>query len=197
MNMRATRKIVVRELLLSFVYTTIWFVTLFAVSYPADMWVGVVVIAYVSLCVSRVLIVNLTVFVLTKLHEYGSQVLARVGIEPPSLTGGPDNRASHAATLMFLVGILATIFGLTLTATGAWASAAGLLPLSRVFDFVGWTTLSVGMGVLVVFFAGSYLLFRGAEALSSKLSSRVNYIERSESLVRRWGARLSPLSASD
>ena len=96
MYVRSTGKIMARELLLSFVYTTIWFVILFAVSYPVDQWVGIVVIAYVSLCLSRVLIANLAVFLLTRLHEYGSQMAARMGIERSDPT---DNRASRACLL--------------------------------------------------------------------------------------------------
>ncbi len=192
MYVRSTGKIIARELLLSFVYTTIWFVILFAVSYPVDQWVGIVVIAYVSLCLSRVLIANLAVFLLTRLHEYGSQVAARMGIERSDPT---DNRASRAAASLFLFGVLAAIFGLTLTITGAWASYAGLWPLGRVFDLAGWAMLSVGSCMTALFFLGSYLLFKGGEVLSDKLSSRVNAIEQSKALVGSWSANPAALSA--
>ena len=65
------------EMLLAFVSASVWFVILFAVSYPVEQWVGVVAIAYVSLCVSRLAIANVVVFTLAKLQRRGEKALAR------------------------------------------------------------------------------------------------------------------------
>ena len=73
MNTRATASKTAAEMLLAFVSASVWFVILFAVSYPVEQWLGVVAIAYVSLCVSRLAIANAAVFTLAKLQRRGEE----------------------------------------------------------------------------------------------------------------------------
>ena len=194
MNARATASKTAAEMLLAFVSASIWFVILFAVSYPVEQWLGVVAIAYVSLCVSRLAIGNIVLFMLVKLHRHGEKILARAGIENADTRNDPDGGRFLAATALFLICAAIAIFGSTLAIAGAWTSAAGLFPLSRAFDYIGWAMLAFGAVTLSSFFAGAYLLFRKAEALS-KLTGRVSDIEKSESLLRRVGFHSVPIRA--
>ena len=194
MNARATASKTAAEMLLAFVSASVWFVILFAVSYPVEQWLGVVAIAYVSLCVSRVAIANVVVFTLANLHRRGAKALARAGIERAKPKSDPNGGGFLAATAPFLLCVIIAIFGLTLTIAGAWTSAAGLFPLSQAFAYVGWAMLAFGAITLTAFFASAYLLFRKAEALS-KLTGRVSDIEKSESLMRRVGFHSVPVRA--
>ncbi len=197
MNIRTLAKTTANEILLSFVYATIWFVTLFAISYPVDEWVGVVVVAYVSLCISRVVVANLAYFLLVKLLAYGTRVMERGNVERRADAGGDSKRGVHTMFTLFLGSVLAAIFGANLAITAIWTTVAGLPPLAPAFAYVGWAMLALGATSLALFFAGLYLLFTGAEALSSKMSVRVSEIERSEPLLKILGARPAALSASD
>lgn len=191
MNVRETAGKVAVELALAFVSASIWFVILFAVSYPVEQWLGVVAIAYVSLCAARAAIANLAVLMLVRLREYGARSLARIGAERPEPTG--ESRASSLVAL-FLLCVTVAILGLTLTIASAWTSAAGLFPLSRAFNYAGWGMLALGTTPLALFFAAAYSLFRRAEAMS-KLTDRVSGIEKSESLLRRVGFHSVPIRA--
>ena len=194
MNARATASKTAAEMLLAFVSASVWFVILFAVSYPVEQWLGVVAIAYVSLCVSRVAIANVVVFMLAKLQRRGAKALARAGIERAEAKSDPDGGGFLAATALFLLCVIIAIFGSTLTIAGAWTSAAGLFPLSQAFAYVGWAMLAFGAITLTAFFASAYFLFRKAEALP-KLTGRVSDIEKSESLMRRVGFHSVPVRA--
>ena len=194
MNARATASKTAAEMLLAFVSASVWFVILFAVSYPVEQWLGVVAITYVSLCVSRVAIANVVVFALAKLQRRGEKALARAGIENAEAKSDPDGGGFLAATALFLLCVIIAIFGSTLAIAGAWTSAAGLFPLSQAFAYVGWAMLAFGAITLTSFFASAYFLFRKAEALS-KLTGRVSDIEKSESLMRRVGFHSVPVRA--
>ena len=194
MSARATANKTAAEMLLAFVSASIWFVILFAVSYPVEQWLGVVAIAYVSLCVSRLAIGNVVVFMLVKLHRHGEKALARAGIEIAEPKSDSDGGGFLAATALFLLCVTIAIFGSTLAIAGAWTSAAGLFPLSQAFVYVGWAMLAFGAITLSSFFASAYFLFRKAETLS-KLTGRVSDIEKSESLLRRVGFHSVPIRA--
>ena len=194
MNARATASKTAAEMLLAFVSASVWFVILFAVSYPVEQWLGVVAIAYVSLCVSRLAVANVVVFMLVKLHRRGDKILARAGIENAEPKSDSDGGGIIAATALFLICVAIAIFGLTVTIAGAWTSAAGLFPLSRAFDYIGWAMLAFGVITLASFFASAYLHFRKAEALS-KLTGRVSGIGKSESFLRRVGFHSVPIRA--
>lgn len=194
MNVRETASKTAAEMLLAFVSASVWFVILFAVSYPVEQWLGVVVIAYVSLCVSRVAIANLVVLALVWLRGYGARSLARVGVERPTPTETSEETGASPLVALFLLCATIAILGSTLTIASAWTSAAGLFPLSRAFAYAGWGMLALGTTPLAIFFAAAYSLFRRAEAMS-KLTNRVSGIEKSESLLRRVGFHSVPLRA--
>lgn len=194
MNARATVSNTAAEMLLAFVSASVWFVILFAVSYPVEQWLGVAAIAYVSLCVSRVTIANVVVFMLARLHRRGEKALARAGIESAEPKSESDGGGFLAATALFLLCVIIAIFGSTVTIVGAWTSAAGLFPLSQAFGYVGWAMLAIGAITLASFFASAHFLFSRAEA-QSKLTGRVSGIEKSESLLRRVGFHSVPIRA--
>ena len=182
------------EMLLAFVSTSVWFVILFVVSYPVEQWLGVVVIAYVSLCVSRLAIGYIVVFMLVNLNRHGEKALARAGIEITDPKSNSDGGGFLATTALFLLCVIIAIFGSTLAIASAWTSAAGLFPLSQAFGNVGMAMLAFGVITLASFFASAYLLFWKAEALS-KLTGRVkSAIKKSESLLRRAGFHSVPNS---
>ena len=179
-------------------YSTLWVIGLGVFGYPMDEALAVTVIAYLTMLVSRLVIANLNVFLLKRLHSYAVRVADRLGIETPERI--PNNGKSGPLTAipaLFLVAVILSILGLSLILTDPIVVAMELSPLNLYFNLAGLVMLGAGMTMLVSFFAGSYLLFKGAEVLSNKLSSRVNDIEQSELLVRRWSARPVQLATVD
>ncbi|MYE54872.1 MAG: hypothetical protein F4X34_06730 [Chloroflexi bacterium] len=183
-----------RDVPLAIAYSTIWCIVLWMVKYPADERIGVAVIAYITLWVSRAILSNLTVALLRALRNYGMKAAARVGIELPDQTQEESAPGVNLVVISFLLAVIATILGCSLVPITYIASALGLPQISLYFSFVGLVMLAVGMCALALFFLIPLMLFARTETLhkAKDLSAGISRIEESELIVqRRLGVQAS------
>ena len=183
-----------REVPLALAYTTMWCVALWVVNYPADERVGVAVIAYIALWVSREVIGNLTVALLRSLREYGLRTAKRAGIEISDAEQGQRGRGANAVVVLFLLAVVATILGCSLVPTTFIASWVGLTQLNPYFAIAGLGMLTIGICALALFFLIPLTLFAKIETLHKvkDLSAGISRIEESELIVqRRLGVQAS------
>ena len=147
------------EITAALIMTTLWFPILWAVDYPVEEWIGVVVIGYVSFTAARLIVVNLTVVLATRLGNRARRLAEQLDIDMDSYT---NKRSVSILVNVFLV-MSTTILGLTLTMMTPVLSVTGLSPLGLTFNVIAWTLLGIGLALQVLFFAGFYLLFRLTE----------------------------------
>ena len=170
-----------RDFPLALAYCAVCGSALWISNHPVEDWVLTSLIGYVSLWLSRLIIVNLVAFALRRLRDHGLQMVERFGMDV-EVSGrlGPI-----AVTLVVIVAlaVVAVILGLALTAAALVIFYSGLTPLPTGFTLAGAAMLGIGAIVLLTFFALSLMLFAGAEAQLNKLGTRVSQIERSEQVV--------------
>ena len=157
--MKDKLSILLTELVAALILTTLWFPTLWIVNYPVEEWIGVVVIGYVSFTAARLIVVNLT-FVLTSwLKNHAVRLGDQLGTDIESRR--IDRPVAILVTVILVM--IATVFGLTFTIMNLAFSLTELTPMGFVFNIIAFVLLGVGLSIQVLFFAGSYLLFRLAE----------------------------------
>ena len=184
-----------RDYPLALAYCAVCTSALWISDYPVEAWIPVSLIGYVSLWLSRLIIVNLAAFALRRLRDHGLQMVERFGMDV-EVSGrlGPI-----AATLVAIVAlaVVAVILGLALTAAALVIFYSSLTPLPPDFMLTGVATLGVGTIALLAFFALSLMLFSRAEAQLNKLGTRVSQIERSEQVVSNLmpASRVKPADA--
>ena len=181
---------------LALAYTIIWVVVLWAAQYPMDERVGVAIIAYIALWLSKLIIGYGTVALLRALRNYGLRTAEQAGIEISGAGQARNSTGVNAVAVVFLLAVIATILGCSLVPTAYIAPAYGMTPLNPYFATIGWIMLIGGVSALTLFFALSYILFKSVESLNttealskpSVLSSRIIRINESETLVQRLAA---------
>ena len=169
-----------------------WFALLWAVGYPADERLGVVIIAYVALWLAKEVVGALTLFLLKSAHRYGLRAAERAGID---ISGGADAAAGESpapARINFvgaflLLAVVATILGCALAPVTYIASAFGLAALDAYFAAAGFAMLGAGVSVLALFFLLSYALFSSMHKATNLMSRmrQISRIQESETLLRR------------
>ena len=177
-------------MLLALASTTVWFAILWVVDYAVDYWVGIAVIAYLALWMSKAAIGKLTLLLFQRLRRSVLQVAVQLGIDlPPPAEHVPGTKV---LAYLILLSVVATILGAAVTIITLAASVVGFPPLGVPFLAVGLTLLTVGLLVLVPFFARSFMFLADAKALSDRMKTRSNLmrkrviqIEQSESEVSR------------
>ena len=182
-----------RDVPLAFAYATIWFAILWGVDYPVDEWTAIVVIAYITLWISREIIGSITLALLRALRKYGLRAAGRAGIEISAKARVDRPAGANLVVTMFLLSVVSTILGCALVPVTYIASAVGLSQLSIHFAIVGIAMLVVGLCALALFFLIPLMLFAKIGNLhkAKNLSLDINRIEESELIVqRRLGVQL-------
>ena len=179
-----------RDIPLALAYYAVCIAALWISDYPVEDWIPTAVVGYVALWLSRLLIVNLVVFALRRLLDYGSEVTERLEVEAERLgidvrfdSGRGVSPIAAALAPLVLSSVVVAILGLSLTVAGFAVSFLGLAPLDFGFTFAGLLMLGFGLIALVASFVLSYMVFASAEALSNKLRERMSGIEQSEQVV--------------
>lgn len=194
MKDKITKYISFRDMPFALAYSTIAFVVLWAAKYPADERLGIVIIAYIALWLSKLVIGYAMVALLRTLRNYGLRTAERAGIDV-SDAGQARTRGANVVAVVFLLMVMATILGCSLVPTTYIATAYGLTPLNPYFATIGWTMLIAGVSALTLFFALSLALFKSVGSVEptgtlkpNTLNSRIIRINQSETLVQRLAA---------
>ena len=171
-----------RDVPFALAYYAVCISALWISDYPVDDWILTTLVGYVSLWLSRLIIVNLVASGLRRLRDYGLQIVERFGMDV-EVSGRLGPLAKTLVAIVTLA-VVAVMLGLALTVSALTIPYLGLTPLASEFALYGLAMLVAGVFTLMNFFGFSFILFAGAEAfLLSKLGTRVSQIERSEQVV--------------
>ena len=99
MGDRLSKYIPLRDVPLALAYSILWFVALGLFGYPTDERVGIVLIAYISLLVSRLVIANLVALVMGRLYQYALRVVGRERFKLIEESTIMQNRGARLAVL--------------------------------------------------------------------------------------------------
>ena len=178
-----------RDVPLAFVCATTWFIVLWVMDYPSDYSVGVVVIGYVALWVSKAVLGNLILASLKRLNAYGRKALERAGVDLADQTPDARPARSRIAAGVFLLAVIATVVGASALPIAFIAAAVGLPPLDASVTISGAVMFGAGLVAIALFFAFSFALFSMTDSqhATRSVSARISRIEEAELLLRRLG----------
>ena len=170
---------------LALICATLWVVGLWVGGYPNEEWVGVAIIAYLSLWLSRWAFTKIIVFSLRRLRDYALSLADKLGVEveDEDMEVSQMSDDVRAILAVFLGGVTLSIIGLSVVATALAVEWSGMTSLGTTCFVIGLATLAVGLTPLVSFLAWLLRLFGKAEARSNKLTSQVIRIERVETTL--------------
>ena len=191
MKDKATEYLPLRDVPLALFYGAIWYIALWVVDYPVYESVGVVILAYVALWVSR-LVVSLSLRLLAHLlHRAALRTADNLGVEIP------DDRTIYAnvgarfivVAIAFSIAAIATILGASFILLVGAISVTGFPSLGVGFGIAGLLLLCAGLGVVIAFYTRSYARLSKLQdmpdgASSNKIGERVGYIRHSERLTQ-------------
>lgn len=172
-------------------YGFIWYIALWIVDYPVHESLGVVILAYVALWVSR-LVVSLSLALLAhQLHRAALRTADRLGVQIP------DERTIYAnvgdrfivVAVAYSIAAVATTLGASFILLVGAISVTGFPSLGVGFSISGAILLCAGLGVVIAFYARSYSILSKLQdtpdgASSGTLGERVGYIRHSERLTQ-------------
>lgn len=181
----ATDLIPTREVPLALVSATGWFIVLGIAGYSSIEQVGVVLVGYLALLMSRALAVKAIALSLGRLREYGLRAAARSGTD---VSAKPSHESVGSVVappvVILLCAVTLVIIGLTVTITVPAIAYLGFAPLASGFGAAGLLMLGVALIGLIAFFALPLMAFASAEVVSSELLIEwIIRIEQSEAVV--------------
>ena len=149
-----------KELPLAIASITVWNVILLIGGYSTGDWIGVVILGYIAVWVSRLLIVK-PVELVSRLNLRRLKTTADLmGIELSE-----ESLANHKVPLwaallvgIFVFALLVSILGLAMVITGYLVAFPGLAPLNPGVHFYGLIGLSVGLGYNILYLFSQHLL---------------------------------------
>lgn len=191
MKTRRPEYLPLRDVPLALVYSALWFVGLWVVEYPAYESVGVIILAYITLWVSRLVVYHSLDFLARRLHRATLLTADRLGVEIPDEQTILANMGARLVlvALALLIAAVATILGASFILLVGAVSLTGLQPLGVGFSIAGLLLLCAGLGVVIVFYTRSYARLSKLQdmsdgAASGKIGERVGYIRHSERLTQ-------------
>ena len=156
MGDRLSKYIPLRDVPLALAYSILWFVALGLFGYPTDERVGIVLIAYISLLVSRLVIANLVALVLGRLYQYALRVVGRERFKLIEESAIMQSRRARATLAVLVLNVVLVISGLTFVAMLPIIDYAGLTSLGSYFMLLSWILLAVSSLTLCGMFAMSF-----------------------------------------
>ena len=147
-----TNLLPIRDFKLAIAHTAAWMFAFWLAEYPIDDWGVTAVILYVSLWLSREIVLTLIRSAGKRLQDYTRRVALKAGIE---LREDSPAENSFRDKLLIVVSDLLVCFtfiGLSLIVGIPVVSIYGLTPLPFYFSWVAWGLLLVGgLGVFLMF----------------------------------------------
>ena len=187
MGDRLSKYIPLRDVPLALAYSILWFVALGLFGYPTDERVGIVLIAYISLLVSRLVIANLVALVLGRLYQYALRVVGRERFKLIEESAIMQSRLARVTLAVLVLNVVLVISGLTFVAMLPIIDYAGLTSLGSYFMLLSWILLAVSSLTLCGMFAMSFKGWSKIEAGLREPQMPIIQIEQSQGLLKRFG----------
>ena len=189
MKTRRPEYLPLRDVPLALVYSALWFVGLWIVEYPVYESVGVIILAYITLWLSRLVVAHSLNFLAQRLHYATLQTANRLGVEIPdeqTILANMSVRLVIVAVALVIAAIT-TILGASFILLFGVVSITGLPSLGLGFGIAGLLLLCGGLSVFIVFSIRSYnklskLQEMSDDASSGKISESFGYIRHSARL---------------
>lgn len=186
---RLSNSVSFREAPLALVYSILWFVALGVFGYPEDERLGVVLIAYLMLWISRLIVKALLGFAFKRLHMYALSIVGQEGLDAIAESGIVERSSSARAFLVGLaLAIVSVIFGLSIVAIPPIVGYMGVMPLGSYFTLIAWILLVVSAAALSSLVARSFWGWSRVKAGFREPQQVPGIgIERSQGLLKRLG----------
>ena len=134
-----------RDVPLALAYSILWFVALGIFGYPENERLGIVIVAYIALWVSRLAINALLGFAFKRLHMYALSIVGHEGLD--AIAESEPGMELDASVRAYFVGlalaIVSAIQGLSLVAIPPVVGYMGATPLGLPFTVIAWLLLGV------------------------------------------------------
>ena len=186
MTYRLSEYISIRDVPLALAHSILWFVALWAVDYPIDERLGVVIAGYISLWLSRLVVSNLVSFVLKRLYQYALRVVGQESFE--LIEKSVTNLSSiRTVAVVLMLAVVSAILGLSFVVIPPIAVYVGLTSLGSYFTLGAWVLLGASSVTLFGLFALSFKGWSMIEAGLREPQVPVIQIEQSQGLLKRFG----------
>ena len=157
--------ILAREFTLAIACTTVCLVLFTVSGHPVEEWAAAAVILYVSLWLSKEILLSLLLFATKRLLRYGIRAMSKVDSQlhdTASMQLGPGYRLFAIITHSM---ILSAVLGASLSLGIQALALLNLSPLAHYLSWIGWTLLSVGITFLTLYLAFMWLAFSTLEKM--------------------------------
>ena len=171
-----------RDIPLVIISTTVWNVVLFLGDYSAADWIGVVVLGYIAVWISRLIIVRPVGLVLRILLEYIKKVASQLDIDVSEEAIAKRSLPNWAMAVMvvFSLAVTASIFGLAIVATSSIARYAGLAPLNPMVQKLGLYALILGVLTSTLYLALQFVAIAWLDSRVKRRSASTQPRHRSD-----------------
>ena len=185
MKDRLSEYVPLRDVPLTLAHSILWFVALWVVDYPIDERLGIVVIGYLALWLSRLVVSNLMSLVLERLHQHALRVVDRAGIELPEEPTVETSGIARASLVLFVLAMALVIFGVSFAAIPPIAGYVGLTSLGFYFNLAAWVLLGLSALTLTILFAMAFIVLALVDSMSHNPQIPLHPIERSQGWIRQ------------
>ena len=154
----------VPELVFALILTNVILVVIGLQGHLPSNWTEVVMVAYGCSIVARFVIVFTTTRLLDKLGEKAFKLSRQMGLDPGQAAESPS-RIAVSLALIFVLAMVASVYGLTLTATGQIVPLLGLPEIGTAFHWIAWGLLAGGLLIQATMMLALAAILRMADQL--------------------------------
>ena len=192
----AANLVPVRDVPLALLCTTVWLIALALTEYPADEWVGVVVLAYLVMWTSVFIVLGALKCAFKWLYEYGRSVREQMGGEIKG--DGELPRVGQIVVKLVLAAIGCAPIGLAAVLTSFVVVHLGFPPMATVIEIAGLSVLLYSSAVILLFFGSSvailgsvswYLRRRPIKLHARVPMNRQRIVPKPYLIAHRWAIR--------
>ena len=178
-----------RDVPLALAYSILWFVALGIFGYPENERLGIVIVAYLALWVSRLAVNALLGFAFKRLHMYALSVVGQEGLDAIAESGIVERSPIARASLLALVlAVLSAMLGLSLVAIPPAIAYMGATPLGSPFTLGAWILLGVSSVSLSCLLAVSFWGWSRIKAgIREPQQAPIIGIKQSQGYLKRLG----------
>ena len=187
---RLSEYISFRDVRLALAYSILWFIALGVFGYPENERLGIVIVAYLALWVSRLIVNALLGFAFKRLHIYalsivGQERLDAIAESEPAMELDSSVRAYFVGLAL---AIMSTILGLSLVAIPPMVGYMGATSLGLPFTVIAWLTLGVSAVTLSYLVAVPFWGWSRIKAgMREPQQAPIIEIKQSQGYLRRFG----------
>ena len=160
----------VTEFKLAIAHTTAWMFLFLASGHPLEEWAVTALVLYISVWASKEIILRLGLFALRHQANYGKRIMRKAGVELPENLSAERNFGVRLLSTCIILHLFAVVIGASLSFGIPASVLLGLTPLAYYFSWLGWVLLGVGLTILWLFFAVTWLTLVGLDILVDSLN---------------------------